>query len=51
MRGAEEGSGEYALSPACDLLPFNFIMPEEKEQLALAMNRKKAHIRRNALRA
>ena len=34
-------SGRYKLSPAYDLLPVNVIMPEDKEQLALAMNGKK----------
>lgn len=38
----EEGSGEYILSPAYDLLPVNLIMPEDKEQFALTMNGKKA---------
>lgn len=42
----EEGSGKYLLSPAYDLLPVNVIMPEDKEQFALAMNGKKANIRR-----
>lgn len=42
----EEASGEYILSPAYDLLPVNVIMPEDKEQLALAMNGKKTNIRR-----
>lgn len=41
-----EGSGEYILSPAYDLLPVNVIMPEDKEQFALAMNGKKMNIRR-----
>ena len=41
-----EKSGEYVLSPAYDLLPVNVIMPEDKEQFALAMNGKKANIRR-----
>ncbi len=40
----EEGSGEYVLSPAYDLLPVNVIMPEDKEELALAMNGKKQNI-------
>ena len=39
-------SGRYKLSPAYDLLPVNVIMPEDKEQLALAMNGKKRNIRR-----
>lgn len=42
----EEGSGKYLLSPAYDLLPVNVIMPEDKEQFALAMNGKKANLRR-----
>ena len=41
-----EGSGEYLLSPAYDLLPVNVIMPEDEEQFALAMNGKKINIRR-----
>ncbi|MDD4474401.1 MAG: HipA domain-containing protein [Eubacteriales bacterium] len=40
-----EGSGEYILSPAYDLLPVNVIMPEDKEQFALPMNGKKTNIR------
>lgn len=39
-----EGSGEYVLSPAYDLLPVNMIMPEDKEQFALAMNGKKQNL-------
>ena len=42
----EEGSGKYVLSPAYDLLPVNVIMPEDREQFALAMNGKKTHIHR-----
>lgn len=42
----EEGSAKYMLSPAYDLLPVNVIMPEDKEQFALAMNGKKMNIRR-----
>ena len=42
----EEGSGKYVLSPAYDLLPVNVIMPEDKEQFALAMNGKKMNIRK-----
>lgn len=41
-----EGSGEYILSPAYDLLPVNTIMPADKEQFALPMNGKKTNIRR-----
>ena len=41
-----EGSGEYILSPAYDLLPVNVIMPEDKEQFALTMNGKKMNLRR-----
>lgn len=42
----DEGSGSYVLSPAYDLLPVNVIMPEDKEQTALALNGKKQKIRR-----
>ena len=42
-----ENSGEYVLSPAYDLLPVNVIMPEDKEELALALNGKKQNLRRN----
>ena len=42
----DEGSGDYVLSPAYDLLPVNVVMPEDKEQLALAMNGKKMNLRR-----
>lgn len=41
-----EGSGEYILSPAYDLLPVNANMPADKEQFALAMNGKKRNIHR-----
>lgn len=41
-----EGSGEYVLSPAYDLLPVNANMPADKEQLALAMNGKKMNLRK-----
>lgn len=39
-----EGSQEYLLSPAYDLLPVNANLPEDKEQFALTMNGKKMHI-------
>lgn len=42
----DERSGSYILSPAYDLLPVNVIMPEDKEQTALALNGKKQNIRR-----
>lgn len=42
----EENSGKYVLSPAYDLLPVNVIMPEDKEELALAMNGKKMNLRK-----
>lgn len=42
----EEGSNQYVLSPAYDLLPTNIIMPEDQEECALALNGKKAHIRK-----
>ena len=41
-----EGSGEYVLSSAYDLLPVNAIMPEDKEEFALTMCKKKRKIRR-----
>lgn len=41
-----EGSSEYVLSPAYDLLPVNANMPADKEQFALAMNGKKMNIRK-----
>ena len=41
-----EGSGEYVLSPAYDLLPVNANMPADREQLALSMNGKKSNIRK-----
>lgn len=41
-----EGTGEYVLSPAYDLLPVNVIMPEDKEQFALPMNGKKRNLRK-----
>lgn len=44
-----EGSGEYVLSPAYDLLPVNANMPADKEQFALAMNGKKMNIRKGDL--
>jgi len=40
-----EGSGEYALSPAYDLLPVNVIMPEDTEEFALTLNGKKTNLR------
>lgn len=42
----DEGSREYVLSPAYDLLPVNANMPTDKEQFALAMNGKKTNIRK-----
>jgi serine/threonine-protein kinase HipA len=41
-----EGSGDYVLSPAYDLLPVTVIVPEDTEQFALAMNGKKMNIRK-----
>lgn len=43
----KEGSKEYVLSPAYDLLPVNANMPADHEQFALAMNEKKEHIRKS----
>ena len=42
----QEGSGEYALSPAYDMLPVNLIMPEDEEELALTLNGKKMNLRK-----
>lgn len=39
-----EGSGQYILSPAYDLLPVNANMPADKEEFALTMNGKKMNI-------
>lgn len=41
-----EGSLEYVLSPAYDLLPVNLLLPEDKEQMALTVNGKKTNIRK-----
>ena len=41
-----EGSAEYVLSSAYDLLPVNAIMPEDEEEFALTMCKKKRKIRR-----
>ena len=41
-----EGSSEYVLSAAYDLLPVNAIMPEDEEEFALTMCRKKRKIKR-----
>ena len=41
-----EGSRQYVLSPAYDLLPVNANMPADKEQFALTMNGKKKNIRK-----
>jgi serine/threonine-protein kinase HipA len=41
-----EGSGQYVLSPAYDLLPVNVIMPEDAEEFALTMNGKKTNVHR-----
>jgi len=39
-----EGSCEYVLSDAYDMLPVNVILPEDNEQLALTMNGKKRNV-------
>ena len=41
-----EGSGDYILSPAYDLLPVNLIMPQDKEEFALPMNGRKNNLRK-----
>lgn len=42
----EERSNTYVLSPAYDMLPVNVIMPEDTEQMALALHGKKRNIHR-----
>lgn len=39
-------SREFVLSPAYDILPVNVILPEDKDELALALNGKKRNLRR-----
>ena len=46
MTEREEGSAEYVLSAAYDLLPVNAIMPEDEEEFALSMCKKKRKIGR-----
>lgn len=41
-----EGSSEYILSAAYDMLSTNVVIPDDKEQLALTINGKKQNIRR-----
>lgn len=41
-----EGSMQYVLSPAYDLLPVKVNMPEDEEDFALAMNGKKTNIQK-----
>ena len=41
------GSGAFVLSSAYDLLPVNMVLPEDREELALTMNGKKANLHRN----
>ena len=41
-----EGSAEYVLSSAYDLLPVNAIMPEDEEEFALTMCKKKRKVKR-----
>lgn len=40
-------SAQYILSEAYDLLPVNLMLPADKEEFALTMNGKKAHLHRN----
>lgn len=42
----EQGSAQYVLSPAYDMLSTNVVIPADKEQLALTLNGKKQNIRR-----
>jgi serine/threonine-protein kinase HipA len=41
-----QGSGEYVLSEAYDMLSTNIVIPSDKEELALTINGKKQNIRR-----
>lgn len=41
-----EGSCEYVLSSAYDMLPVSVVLPEDTEQFALTLNGKKSNIRR-----
>ena len=43
---ASEGSENYILSPAYDMLSTNVVIPSDHEQLALTLNGKKQNIRR-----
>lgn len=42
-----EGSGDYVLAPAYDLVPVNLIFPDDKEPFALPLNGKKSNIHRS----
>ena len=46
LRETEPGNRKFHLSKADDMLPVNVIMPEDQEQLALTINRKKHNIHR-----
>ena len=46
LRETEPGNRKFHLSKAYDMLPVNVIMPEDQEQLALTINRKKHNIHR-----
>lgn len=43
----EEGSNEYCLSEAYDILPTNIIFPSDEEEMALTLNEKKKNLRKN----
>ncbi len=40
-------NGEYALSPAYDLLPVNLLLPADREELALSLCGKKTNLKKN----
>lgn len=42
----DEGSGKYILSPAYDLLPVKILLPEDREDFALSINKKKIDLKR-----
>ena len=43
----ERDDGKYVLSPAYDLLPVNVVMPDDKEETALALEGKKSGLRKS----
>ena len=46
LKETKPGNRKFRLSQAYDMLSVNIIMPEDKDQLALALNGKKRNIRK-----